>query len=84
MNLNFKKHLGNCIKSASYKALLLSKVRRYIAFEAAIRIDKTMILPLIDYGDILYDGSNQVLLKKYKHCRTDVSEHVFLKIITFQ
>ena len=64
MNLNFKKHLGNCIKSASYKALLLSKVRRYIAFEAAIRIDKTMILPLIDYGDILYDGSNQVLLKK--------------------
>ena len=64
MNLNFKKHLGNCIKSASYKALLLSKVRRYITFEAAIRIYKTMILPLIDYGDILYDGSNRVLLKK--------------------
>ena len=64
MNLNFKKHLEICIRSASYKAMLLSKIRKYITTEAAIRIYKTMILPLIDYGDVLYDGSNQSLLKK--------------------
>ena len=64
MNLNFKKHLEICIRSASYKAMLLSKVRKYITKDAAIRIHKTMILPLIDYGDVLYDGSNQKLLKK--------------------
>ena len=64
MNLNYKKHLEICIKSASYKALLLSKVRRYITKEAAIRIYKTMILPLIDYGDILYEGTNSKLLSK--------------------
>ena len=64
MNLNFKKHLEICIRSASYKAMLLSKVRKYITKDAAIRIHKTMILTLIDYGDVLYDGSNQKLLKK--------------------
>ena len=63
-NLNYKKHIENCIKSASYKAMLLSKIRKYITFEASVRIYKTMILPLIDYGDILYEDTNQVLLSK--------------------
>ena len=44
--------------------MLLSKVRKYNNFDASIRIYKTMILPLIDYGDVLYDGTNQFLLKK--------------------
>ena len=63
MNLNFKKHMEHFIKSASYIAMLLSKVRKYITFDASIRIYKTMILPLLDYGDVLYDSTNQVLLK---------------------
>ena len=32
----------------------------------AITIYKTMILPIIGYGDILYDGSNQNLLKDFQ------------------
>ena len=63
-NMNFKKHVENCIKSASYKTFLLSKVRKYIAFDAAVRIYKTMILPLIDYGDVLYHETNSILLHK--------------------
>ena len=64
LNMNFKKHMENCIKYATYKTFLLSKVRKYITTAAAIRVYKTMILPLIDYGDILYDGTNSFLLKK--------------------
>ena len=48
----------------NYKTFLLSKARKYITTIAAIRIYKTMILPLIDYGDVLYDSSNSFLLKK--------------------
>ena len=58
MNFNFNKHLQNCLRIASHKAYLLSKVHSYITTEAALRIYKTMILPVIEYGDILYDNSN--------------------------
>ena len=64
MNLNFNKHLQNCLRIASHKAYLLSKVHSYITTEAALRIYKTMILPVIEYGDILYDNSNMKLLGK--------------------
>ena len=66
MNLNYNKHLQNCLKIASHKIYLLSKVRNYITSDAALKIYKTMILPLIEYGDILYDNSNAKLLKKFQ------------------
>ena len=62
--LNYNAHLKNCISLASHKVFLLSKIRKYITFEAANRMYKTMILPIVEYGDILYDGSNQKLLGK--------------------
>ena len=52
--LTFNRHLENCIRFSSYKVFLLSKIRKYITFEAANRNYKTMILPIIEYGDILY------------------------------
>ena len=42
----------------SYKAYLLGKVRKYINVHTAVTIYKSMILPIIEYGDILYEGSN--------------------------
>ena len=62
MNLNFNKHIENCLKLISHKAYLLGKIRKYINVHTAITIYKTMILPIIEYGDILYEGSNQKLL----------------------
>ena len=62
--LNYNCHLKNCIALASHKLFLLSKIRKYLAFDAANRIYKTMILPIVEYGDILYDDSNHLLLGK--------------------
>ena len=64
VNLNYNKHLENVIRTISYKSLLLAKVRKYITTEVAIRIYKTMILPVLEYGDILYDGTNKKLTEK--------------------
>ena len=61
-NLNFNKHLENCIKLISHKAYLLSKIRQYIDMNTAVTIYKTMILPIIEYGNVLYEGSNKKLL----------------------
>ena len=64
MNLNYNKHLENVIKSISYKSLLLAKIRKYITQDVAICIYKTMILPVLEYGDVLYDGVNKKLIGK--------------------
>ena len=63
MNLNYNKHLENCLKLISHKAYLLNKIRMYINIHTAVTIYKTMILPVIEYGDVIYDGANQKLLK---------------------
>ena len=62
MNLNYNKHLENCLKLISHKAYLLGKIRMYIDTKTAVTIDKTMILPVLEYGDVIYDGANQKLL----------------------
>ena len=62
MNLNYNKHLENCLRLISHKAYLLSKIRMYIDTRTAITIYKTLILPVIEYGDVIYDGANQKLL----------------------
>ena len=62
MNLNYNKHLENCLKLISHKVYLLSKIRRYIDTHTAITIYKTMILPIMEYGDIIYEGANQKIL----------------------
>ena len=65
VNLNFNKHIENCLKLISHKAYLLIKSEDILMY-TAITIYKTMILPIIGYGDILYDGSNQNLLKDFQ------------------
>ena len=52
--LSFKNQIQNTIKIVSHKISLLSKIRNYISETAAINIYKTMIIPYLDYGDIIY------------------------------
>ena len=59
MNLNYNKHLENCLKLISHKAYTLSKIRMYIDIQTAVTIYKTMILPVLEYGDVINDGANQ-------------------------
>ena len=65
-SLTYSKHVQSCINLASQKVFLLSKIRKCINFDAVLKIYKTMILPILEYGDILYDGCNQDLLSKIK------------------
>ena len=64
MNLNFHKYLQICVQRTTYKIYMLSKVRRYIDFNTALTIYKTMILPILEYGDVAYDNSDLQLLDK--------------------
>ena len=48
----------------SHKLYLLSRIRKYLTTAACITIFKTMILSLIEYGDIIYSGTSQANMTK--------------------
>ena len=57
MNLTFTNHLQQVYNMVSHKCLLLSKLRKYINTHTAIVLYKSMILPVIEYGDVIYGGA---------------------------
>ena len=57
MNLTFNNHLQQTYNVVSHKCLLLSKLRKYIDTYTAVILYKSMILPVIEYGDIIYGGA---------------------------
>lgn len=62
--LNFKKHLVNTLKSVSHKAYQLNKIRHSLSAKTALQSYKTMILPIIDYGDIFLQNKSSKYMSK--------------------
>ena len=63
-HLNFNKHIDYVRKITSHKIFTLSKIRRFIDEYTATHIYKTMISPIFDYGDVIYEGGNKGRLDK--------------------
>ena len=62
--LNFNKHIMDMKKIVSHKLFMFSKIRYYIREEDAILLFKTMILPVLEYCDIIYEGTGANNLTK--------------------
>ena len=65
-SLNFNKHIDYVNKVTSHKIFMLSKIRAYMDQRTAIYIYKSMIMPIFDYGDIIFEGGNKNRLDKLK------------------
>ena len=52
--LSLKQHLSNVTRTVSHKIYVLSRVRKYLSDRAALLVYKSMVLPYLDYGDIVY------------------------------
>ena len=62
--LSFNKHVQDMHKIVTHKLYMFSKIRFYIDEKAAISLFKTMILPIIEYCDIVYEGTSMKNLDK--------------------
>ena len=62
--LSFNLYLNQVIKTVSYKISLLIKIRKYITSKSAIQVYKSMSIPYLDYGDILFNHGPSKLLDK--------------------
>ena len=63
-HLNFNKHLNSMVSTVSHKLYLLSRIRRYLNNAACISIFKTMVLSILEYGNIIYSGTSKINLEK--------------------
>ena len=62
--LNYNQHIASVIRTVLHKITLLSKVKRYLRDESALQIYKSMILPYLDYADVVFANSNAVDIEK--------------------
>ena len=62
-SLSFSKFVTNIIKTTTHKAYVLSKIRCYLNTQTCLSIYKSMVMPLFDYGDVLYAASKSQLSK---------------------
>ena len=63
-SLTYIKHIQSCISNVSHKMFILSKIIPYINTKMAITIYNTLIVPFLDYGDILLINASIELLNK--------------------
>ena len=62
--LSFKPHVKGLIKTVQYKGYLLKHAKDCLPKNARLSVYKAYIVPIIDYGDILYNGVVVDLLQK--------------------
>ena len=63
-NLNFNKHVQDMNKIVTHKLYMFSKIIFYIGEKEAITLFKSMILPIIENCDIVYEGTSKRNLDK--------------------
>ena len=62
--LNFGKHIKKVITKVSGKLNQFRRMRCFLNEKAALRVYKNMLLPVLEYGDILYTGMTKANKKK--------------------
>ena len=62
--LNYNHHINSVIRTVLHKMTLLAKMRKYLKPDVAVQIYKSMLLPYLDYVDVIYHKSNSGDLNK--------------------
>ena len=62
--LNYNHHISSVIRNVLHKLLLLSKLKKYLHNDVATSIYKSMLLPYLDYADVVFYKSNSNDLDK--------------------
>lgn len=62
--LTLSKNINKTISAVSHKTSQLYKIRKSISPRTALQLYKTMLLPIIDFGDLFYHIKNTKLINK--------------------
>ena len=62
--LNYNIHISSVLKGVRHKLYMLGKIKRYLNVDVAVQIYKSMILPFLDYADVIFHKANATDLSK--------------------
>ncbi len=62
--LNFDFHIESICSGAKKKLALLGRTRKFVTKESSLLLYKTLLLPVLDYGDVLYGTASIASLAK--------------------
>ena len=62
--LNYNHHISSVIRIVLHKMTLLAKMKKYLNNDVALLIYKSMLLPYLDYADVIFYKSNSSDLDK--------------------
>ena len=62
--LNYNHHISSIIRTVLHKMTLLAKIKKYLNNNVSLLIYKTMLLPYLDYADVIFHKSNSSDLSK--------------------
>ena len=79
-NLNFIQHINNMKKNVCHKIYILRRFSKYMTDAIRLLIYKSHILPIIEYGDIIYMKSHKNIWISCKGYRIYPSKFVFMYI----
>lgn len=77
--LKFNVHLDACVKSSSHKIYMLRKLRNSLDQRTALTIYKSMILPLVEYGNCFMLGCTKTEITKIQRIQNKGLKIVFLR-----
>ena len=63
-NLNFKSHIDKVLTNASKGIAVIKRLQNSLLHKSLISIYKAIIRPHLDYGDILYNQSNNAAFRQ--------------------
>ena len=56
--LTYNLHINSLIRTVTHKVSLLGKVKRYLNYNAALQIYRSMVMPYLDYADVVFDRAH--------------------------
>ena len=62
--LNYNHHISYVIRTVLYKLMMLAKLKKYMNDDVALQIYRSMLLPYLDYADVIFYKSNSGDLEK--------------------
>ena len=62
--LTYKQHLSHIEKTVSHKTFLLRKLRHYLTSYASLVLYKSMTLPYLEYGSLIYASGSKLQLQR--------------------
>ena len=72
--LNMKKQIGITKRNVEHKLYMFRRVRHNLPEKASLTVVKTMLLPILDYGDLIYSVAPVTILENLQPCLIVPSE----------